>query len=517
MKIIAPFLLFLLLAPMVLAAELHPMDRFVDENTFLVLRLAPEESATKILDVVAQAMPGDEPEVQQEILKGKLQVAGVISMLQNAGLQEAYVMMSLSEGISDPREWFHVAVRTKPGTNDEVLKTFLTQGFGDLEKRKLVLKRIDEEYLLAGLDNVVERFPSQTPVAHPELWAAFDSIDGSLAKAVFITPDYARRVIREMMPTLPEKLGGGSSDVLTDGIQTAVVGLSTTPEVALTIQVRSKDADTAQAFCDWSVATIRRIPQMVAETPGTPDISVPLGKIIELYQPTVDGDQIDFSLKESTGQITGLIQVVRPAILAARDAAQRTATTNQFKELGLAMHNYEDQFKTLPPAIFRDKERKPLLSWRVHVLPYLGENELYKQFKLDEPWDSPNNKPLIDKMPVIFHSNASKNGRPGMTNFVVLTGENTLFPGDRAISFKEITDGTSNTLMIVEADDAAAVIWTKPEDLEFDVENPKKHLGNLHPNGIFITTVGDGSVLQISAKTTSEEKMRNWLLRNDGK
>ncbi|HEY7310342.1 MAG TPA: sigma-70 family RNA polymerase sigma factor [Gemmataceae bacterium] len=72
------------------------------------------------------------------------------------------------------------------------------------------------------------------------------------------------------------------------------------------------------------------------------------------------------------------------------------------KQLALAMHNYNDTYGRLPLAATTDKKGKALLSWRVALLPYLEEQELYKQFKLDEPWDSPHNKKLLSKMPAIY-------------------------------------------------------------------------------------------------------------------
>ena len=60
------------------------------------------------------------------------------------------------------------------------------------------------------------------------------------------------------------------------------------------------------------------------------------------------------------------------------------------------MNNYEAQHGCFPPAYSVDKDGRPLHSWRVLLLPYLDEEELYKQLRLDEPWDSPHNKAVFD-------------------------------------------------------------------------------------------------------------------------
>src|SRR5207302_9126297 len=136
-------------------------------------------------------------------------------------------------------------------------------------------------------------------------------------------------------------------------------------------------------------------------------------------------------------------------------------TERNLKQIGVAMHRRMDVHKVLPgPAIYRDKLAPPLLSWRVALLPYLEQQDLYKQFRLDEPWDSEHNKKLLGKMPDVYRSPGAK--APTTTHYQVFVGQGTIFEGPGGIGFAQILDGTSNTLMVVEA--AAAVPWTKPED-----------------------------------------------------
>ena len=82
--------------------------------------------------------------------------------------------------------------------------------------------------------------------------------------------------------------------------------------------------------------------------------------------------------------------------------AARSQCINNLKQIGLAMHNYHAMHKTFPPAYTVDKAGKPLLSWRVLILPYLEQDALYKEFHLDEPWDSEHNRALIDRMPATY-------------------------------------------------------------------------------------------------------------------
>jgi hypothetical protein len=195
-----------------------------------------------------------------------------------------------------------------------------------------------------------------------------------------------------------------------------------------------------------------------------------------------------------------------------RIAAMRTQSVNNLKQLALAMHGYHDREKTFPPRAVFDKNGKALLSWRVLLLPYLGHDQLYKEFKLDEPWDSKHNKKLLAKMPRVYEAPAGM-GKAGHTYYLGLAGKDCFFDGKKGISFVDITDGTSNTLMIVEG--GKAVPWTKPEDVEYDAMKPVPKLGGLFQEG-FAGALADGSV-RFFVRSVKESTLRLYITRNDGK
>lgn len=168
---------------------------------------------------------------------------------------------------------------------------------------------------------------------------------------------------------------------------------------------------------------------------------------------------------------------------------------NNLRMIGIAMHNYHDSYNRLPAAVHADNNGKPLLSWRVHLLPYLEQQALYEQFHLDEPWDSEHNKPLIAQMPDVFKSPGGKPLDEGMTCMVVPTGDDTIFPvggkgPGKGLSLVSITDGTSNTVMLLEVAPEHAVIWTKPDDWAFDAEHPDAGLIG-HRRGGFLALFAD--------------------------
>lgn len=176
-----------------------------------------------------------------------------------------------------------------------------------------------------------------------------------------------------------------------------------------------------------------------------------------------------------------------------------------FRQIWLAMANYADantRYPVLGADNFDDTGR-PYLSWRVHLLPYLGYQNLYNRFHLNEPWDSPNNLPLLAEMPDIFRS-AKDTSADTTTRIVTFTGPNAPFErrstgldqiGPR---YSEFTDGEQNTILFLEAGSDVAIPWTKPEDVPLDVANPFAALGDLS-SGEFRVALADGSVATLSA------------------
>lgn len=168
------------------------------------------------------------------------------------------------------------------------------------------------------------------------------------------------------------------------------------------------------------------------------------------------------------------VALLLPAVSSARTAARRTSSANNLKMQALALHNYHDVFKAFPPAYSTDEDGKPLLSWRVHVLPFIEENALYEQFHLDEPWDSEHNIKLVAQMPSVYRSPQS-NARPGMTTYRGIGGKGAAFIAPRVDGrdskvkgsrMRDFLDGTSNSVLIVEATDKMAVPWSKPNVLD---------------------------------------------------
>jgi hypothetical protein len=208
-------------------------------------------------------------------------------------------------------------------------------------------------------------------------------------------------------------------------------------------------------------------------------------------------------------------KIMMPMIAQVRAAAQRTQDANNLKQMALAMHNFLDTHKSFPAWANYDKQGKPLLSWRVHILPYIEQNNLYMQFHLDEPWDSEHNKKLIPMMPDLYKSPFQKRAAKGKTTYLVPIGKNTIFTGEpKGIGIRDITDGTSNTILLVEANDDSAVTWTKPADFKVSVKDPLAKLVRPEAKG-FNVALADGSVRYV-LRTITLKTLRAVFTRNGG-
>jgi prepilin-type N-terminal cleavage/methylation domain-containing protein len=184
-----------------------------------------------------------------------------------------------------------------------------------------------------------------------------------------------------------------------------------------------------------------------------------------------------------------LLGLLIPAVQKIREAANRMRCTNNLKQIGLALHNYHDANGHFPPAAICDKDGKPLLSWRVAILPYLEQNNLYKQFKLDEPWDSDHNKQFSSLLVKVYELPGAEGEPGGTTHYRVLVGGGALFERSKGTRITQIRDGTANTLMVVEAKDG--VPWAKPDELVYTP--PKLPPVGYFKNG-FHCLLADGSV-----------------------
>ncbi len=188
-----------------------------------------------------------------------------------------------------------------------------------------------------------------------------------------------------------------------------------------------------------------------------------------------------------------ILAAIRQYVREARSAGRRAQEMNNLRQIAIGMIMYETQHHSYPPAAIV-KDGKPLLSWRVAILPYLEGSAALERFHLDEPWDSPTNLQAAKNMPAVFQSLDGPSD--GKTRIMVFTGPDAAFDRGKKLIVSDIRDGKSNTLMCVQAGPDKAVPWTKPEDLPFDPANPLAALGQVSPQG-FPAAYFDGTVREL--------------------
>jgi hypothetical protein len=464
---------------------------FLDDATVAVVHLdltrLDADALHKQFAALANLKPG-------ELVELKKLVAESVKKLTNAGARDAFVVFSLADLPKAPP--FVVL----PLDKDADLKAIL--GLKDAFKALESGYEVEQigPAVVAGTPPVIKRLNALKPVARPEVAKAFAASGGGFARVVFVASADTRKGVEEAVPALPKELGGGDIKTLTRGLQWAAVGVETKPKTRIQFVYQATDKAAAKTLHEQAGKAGKALTEFKPFRALFPDGD----KLVEALTPRPDGDRLTAAVDEAT-----LTKLLPQVALRTREAHVRIATTNNLHQLGLAMHNYHDATGTLPAVANFDKQNKPLLSWRVHILPYLGEDEakLYKEFKLDEPWDSEHNKKLIAKMPKVFATPAdAKLAADGKTTFLGPLHKDAIFTGGKkGLNLAGIPDGTSNTVLLVDAEESAAVIWTKPDDLKIDPKNPHKGISSRHGEQ-FLFLFADGSVHRV-AKTVDKNTL----------
>lgn len=205
-----------------------------------------------------------------------------------------------------------------------------------------------------------------------------------------------------------------------------------------------------------------------------------------------------------------------PAVQQAREAARRTECKNNLKQIGLAIHQYETLHGCYPPAYLTDRNGTPLHSWRVLILPQLGEMSLYNAYNFSEPWDGPNNRQLLAKRPVVYACASDAKLDANTTSYAAVFGDDCMFRKGAPTRTRDMVDGTTNTIVVAEAA-SANIPWTKPEDVDVSLHgglNDPNGFSSRHVNG-FQALLGDGSV-RLIPKTISQSTL-NAIYTRDGR
>lgn len=359
-----------------------------------------------------------------------------------------------------------------------------------------------------GMKPLLDELNSLKSSARPEFAAAIKAVSGKPAWLTLVPPPIFARAAKEI---LLDPIPGGDSPlgpIVADGIRWIAFGIDPNTETfKADLIIQSADAESAKLLASTVKQGIHALAQdLPSSAVGT---MVNAAQFFSLL-PNAHGDRLVWSLDAT--QMKALRALAEVAYRKTTAEAVQRRSSNNLLQIALALANYHDKQKHFPDRAIRDKDGKPLLSWRVAILAEVEEYNLYKQFHLDEPWDSEHNLKLIERMPAAFKDPAFGKTPPGYTRYLAAVGKNLAFPPDGPISFKEFTDGTSKTIMIIEVPPARAVIWTKPDDLEVDLDHPTR---GLFHDGKFLAGFADGHV-ETHTDAVDPKGIRAMFTRNSG-
>ena len=429
--------------------------------------------------------------IPDEDLKSSLKnFADELKPFKEAGIRDFYLIISPS---FLPNSFGYAAIPVENQKHADALQKSLVP-----TNTKQILNGSFLAFPLPGLfdrwrgtnaEQFFERIETQKATPRPDLLQALQHAEGTSVQAVLIPSEEMRKVYGETVETLPTPLEKISPSVIIRGIQWAVLSADV-PKTELKLLVQSEQPQAAKdlngvfemlldAFIDWAKNDVQ-YKNFVAVTELKHD---EVRGIAKTFLPQPQGDKLVLTLNEQTLKEKGKRFYDVPAVLTelAQSRSRQAKCTRNLQQIGLALHNYHDSQRMLPPAYTVDKDGKPLHSWRVLILPFLEQVELYEKIRKDEPWDSDYNKQFHNQCPAFLQcpemalkNPAIKNN--GLTTYSVIVGKNAWPEGAKKYEFKMITDGMSNTLAVVER--KTPVCWMDPTQ-EITQENAGKGINKV--------------------------------------
>lgn len=493
---------------------------YVNDDTFVAayfnLSALPKQGAKEdsSLFAVLPFLDGD-AQATLMVLQGLDQVARAIAA---AGVDSIYVVAGLADVNQQGGPAF--VFQVKQGTAAKEVSKVLASVVGAVGPwtQGIEVREAGPSTVLVGTPATLDRYASFAKGERDDLLKPLNRLaeGGAVIAAVFCPgPDF-RRVVRELWPELPGGLAPLRGE-LADKWRHVEVSVDASPTALPQISLETSDAESAEIFATlW-----RDLPANITEfgEGDNPPKAVRdyVETLVEALPAKVEGNRVTLRFPTDEDQVSKLKAIAGDAADASQESSRRRQRMNQFKEMALAMHNYESSKKHFPAAVIRNQEGKPLLSWRVAILPYLGPAEgiLYKEFHLDEPWDSPHNRALIEKMPTVYADPDPKSNElsgVGKTTYQVPVAPETIFHDNDGTTIREVTDGTVKTILIAEVEPSRAVEWTKPADWEVDVQNPLVGVKR-EDRSVFIVAFADGSAQAIPVNVDFK-KLRALLTRS---
>ncbi len=454
---------------------------------------------------------------------------GKTMLTELLGVEEAFFVLNMRGPAP-----FYLAIPKTGKLNPEMIRQAIPSGpellFHEIPGFLLIVP--DWNRLAGKSEEQIKRFLNQVapkkPKADSRILEALESVKEYPVRLALAPPEYFAKVLRDTRPMLTPPLERVDLALTAENFRWFAAGIDPVQlEFACHVEAASEPAavqlrQTAEVLADAAFGAWQeyvrshenKMPTATAEdfvsifNKSLSELSTPenFEQLKSVFLPQPQGNrwivQID---RDRISKYTELaIPFGLQIIELANAEGKRSQCVNNLKSLAIAMHNYHDTYGHFPPTFSVDENGKPLQSWRVLLLPFLENSALYEAIRRDEPWDSEHNRQFHDKMPPVFRCAQCRQGKTNRdTVYCVVVGDETFGrAGERGIKLGEITDGTSNTFMIVER--KKPVCWMAPvdisqEDAYLGVNQKAEGIGSGHEGG-FNAAIGDGSVRFISEK-----------------
>ena len=507
-----PLLLLLVFSTASFAqAEPHSLARYVNDDTLLVART--EVALLRQAMEFEQWLPGFGETLNERDKRVFGQFRGALQAMQGFGIDRAELIVAIPDIRPQvgPLLIFSLNKGVDSLTTATAMRKVLSQI--ELDFPYTVMVAAEGQRLLLGSQDSLDRYQTLAATPRPDLLEAFDGTEKTAPAFVgaFSPGKESRRVIRELWPTLHEPFAKLTGPLLADRLQHVVLTLEAESHPQVELLLSATDEFSSERL----MSIVANGLDYLADRMGTqkPPLAPLAQEVAQLLAPTRTGTQVTLSFAPQEDHFQQILnKALMPAVADARERAKRHQLMNQVKQIALAFHNFHDTQGFFPaPATFCDAGGKPLLSWRVAILPYLERSDLFDRFHLDEPWDSPHNLKLAEEMPDIYVDAMSPELAPqGRTTFL-----QPIYPGGPAdpsapvdnplerfrqkqkyylvpgLQFKNYTDGTSKTILFAQVAPEFAQPWTKPADWRVDLENPAAEL-QTNARKKFVTGWADG-------------------------
>ena len=363
------------------AARAKTIAPLVDTQTFAIVHVDVTRLAgSALFDRLVEWFP----DVPRD-LRPRAAMHETTDKLARAGVKDVYCVFTVA--ISPVDGFTFAAIPLGPAADEKAILASLSGQLSHV--------RVGDMLVLHPRQKTLQRIGELRAEPLPELSAAMETAGDTAIQVVFLPSSDIRRVIEELMPELPKEIGGGPSTVFTHGISWAAVGFDLPPKISPRLVVQSRDTQAALAL----KAKCSELLEIAGRQTELRRVLKDFDQVAALVSPKVAGDRLLLTISDQDGSIQVLGAAWRSVADLVMEPVRRLGSTNNLRQLGLAMHNHHDVFKCFPPPAIYSPDGKPLLSWRVMLLPFLDQTPLYKQFHLNEPWDSPHNRALVAKMP----------------------------------------------------------------------------------------------------------------------